>query len=235
MSGILGREKGSDAGGPVGGGKLLRQTMTDLVLEALRQRILSGALPAGEAIRQEAIAEELGVSRIPVREAIQRLEVEGMVDIHAHRGAFVRALSVSEVTEAFEIRARLEPWLCREAAKVIDEATLVRARDLAQRMDNADSNDWGHLNWALHETLYLPAKREMTLAMLKQLHDRADRYFRFQVVNAPIREQAHQEHLELIELCAQRDLDGVEKALLAHIDTAKQQIVSIVERLVQGE
>jgi DNA-binding GntR family transcriptional regulator len=215
------------------GGKLQRQTMTEQVLEVLRQKILAGDLAPGEAIRQEALAEELGVSRIPVREAIQRLEVEGIVDIYTHRGAFVRALSVSEVTEAFEIRARLEPWLCRTAASVIDEETLARARTLAEGMDQADSNDWGRLNWSLHETLYLPAKRDMTLAMLKQLHDRTDRYFRFQVVNAPIRAQAHEEHLELIDLCARRDLDGVERSLLQHIDTAAKQIVTIVENLMR--
>lgn len=212
--------------------KLQRQTTTAQVVDALRQQILSGHLAPGEALRQEAIGEALGVSRIPVREAIRLLEAEGMVDVLPHRGAFVCALSVDELNEAFEIRRRLEPWLFEEAVRKIDAESLATARALVTQMDNAHEADWGRLNWALHETLYRPAQREMTLAMLKRLHDRTDRYFRFQIVNAPIRAQAHAEHMEMIEICEQRDVGRAAAVLEHHIATAAAQIRGIVEQLM---
>ena len=85
------------AAGPAG--RLVRKTAVDLVVDALRDRILSGSLPPGSALRQELLAEELGVSRLPVREAIRQLSAEGLVDMIAHRGAYVSMLSRAEVQE----------------------------------------------------------------------------------------------------------------------------------------
>lgn len=93
--------------------KIVRTTTVELVTTALRQRILSGDLAPGEVLRQEALADELGVSRVPVREAITRLTGEGLLTKVPHKGAYVAELSIEEVQETFEIRLRLEPWLFR--------------------------------------------------------------------------------------------------------------------------
>lgn len=211
--------------------KLVRQTTTELVLDAIRQRILSGQIPPGAQLRQEAIGEELGVSRIPVREAIRRLEAEGMVEVFAHRGAFVCALSSEEIREAFEIRLRLEPWLFSHSIRVIGEASLTQARAIVSRMDDGKIAEWGRLNWEFHKTLYLPAGRDITLGMLERLHERTDRYFRYQVIDPRTRAQAHAEHSELIEICVQRDVRRAAILLKAHIETAATQISGIVEQL----
>ena len=77
---------------------LRRQTLTGMTLDSLRDRILRGAFPEGEPLRQDAIAESLGVSRIPVREALRQLEAEGLVTFSPHKGAVVSTMSVDEVT-----------------------------------------------------------------------------------------------------------------------------------------
>jgi DNA-binding GntR family transcriptional regulator len=208
--------------------RIVRTTTVELVTTAIRQRILSGDLAPGEVLRQEALADELGVSRVPIREAITRLTGEGLLTKVPHKGAYVAELSIEEVQETFEIRLRLEPWLFSEAIPLITDAEIAKAEKLVGEMDHADSGVWGQLNWRLHETLYLPARRDITLQMLRGLHDRSDRYFRFQVVQVPIREQSHEEHMSLIDACRKRDAKLGAKLLEQHVKTAGQQIISVV-------
>jgi DNA-binding GntR family transcriptional regulator len=214
--------------------KLVRRTTVDLVLDELRQQILSGQLRPGEPLRQEALAEGLGVSRIPVREAIRRLEAEGLVSVHAHRGAYVCPVSSNDVVETFELRLQVEPWLFGEAIKAGGRAPLAQARAALQDTLHADAAGWGRANWRLHEALYLPARRDLAMAVLKQLHDRGDRYLRFQVVNVPLRQQAYDEHLALIEHAENGDAQGGMKALRTHIRVALEQVVGVVAELTQS-
>jgi DNA-binding GntR family transcriptional regulator len=212
--------------------KIVRTTTVELVTKAIRQRILSGELAPGEPLRQEALADELGVSRVPIREAITRLTSEGLLTKEPHKGAYVAELSIEEVQETFEIRLRLEPWLFSQAIPHITDAELVKAERLVSEMDDAESGNWGHLNWRLHETLYLPARRDITLQMLRVLHDRSDRYFRFQVVQVPIRAQSHDEHMNLIEACRKRDAKLGAKLLEQHVKIAAEQIVAVVHKIM---
>ena len=200
----------------------------------MRDRILSGEFPPGSPLRQELLADELGVSRIPVREALRLLSAEGLVDTIAHKGAFVSMLSKAEVQEFFDIRKRLEPWIFREAIPNISEQDLQRAEQLVQEMDSTDPGHWGALNWELHESLYRAAERPAALSVVRALHEKSERYFRFQVVNAPIRQQARLEHTELIALCRAGNVEKAEAMLEQHIDDAAQQILSIVERLLDS-
>ena len=212
--------------------KIVRPTTVELVTTAVRQRILSGDLAPGEVLRQEALAEELGVSRVPIREAITRLTAEGLLNNVPHKGAYVAELSIGEVKETFNIRLRLEPWIFSEAIPRISEAEIGKAEALVREMDQADSGVWGQLNWRLHETLYLPSQCDITLQMLRVLHDRSDRYFRFQAVQVPIREQSHDEHMALVDACRKRDAKLGARLLEQHVKTAAQQIMSVVEAVV---
>jgi DNA-binding GntR family transcriptional regulator len=216
-------------------GRLLRKTAVELVEDELRARIMSGALPPGTALRQEALSAELGVSRIPLREAIRLLSSEGLVDLVPHKGAYVSIISKDEVQDLFAVRWHLEPWLIAEATLRISNAALDQATDIATRMDKVNAEQWGKLNWELHELLYRAAERPTALNILRSLHEKTERYLRFQVVNAPIRQQAHAEHLALIELCRNRQADSAKRALEQHIHDAAEQIVSIVTRLLDAK
>ncbi len=215
-------------------GRLVRKTAVELVVDELRARILSGALAPGSALRQEALADELGVSRIPLREAMRLLSSEGLVDLQPHRGSFVSMLSTDEVQELFDLRQRLEPWLIHEAAMRIQSEELDRAERIVAQMDTVGAEEWGRLNWQLHELLYVAAGRPAAMAIVRALHEKSERYFRFQVVNAPIRQQAHDEHLALVALCRARQADQAEQVLERHIADAAQQILAIVGRLLDG-
>lgn len=215
--------------------RITRKTVVELVVEKLRNRILNGKLPPGTQLRQEALAEELGVSRIPLREAFRLLSSEGLVELQPHRGAFVSLLSAAEVVELFQLRRRIEPWLIEEAADNISHAALDKAEELIEVMNTCKAEDWGHLNWQLHEMIYIAADKPTALAILKTLHDKSERYFRFQIVNAPIRHQSRQEHMQLIEACRKRDGKKAYKVMEHHIEEAAQQILKIVDQLMESQ
>src|SRR3546814_11948597 len=87
---------------------LVIQTLSDQLVNLVRDRILSGRVPANSPIRQDALAKELGISKIPLREALARLELEGLVQSHVNRGFFVRGLNTDEAEEVYALRLRLE-------------------------------------------------------------------------------------------------------------------------------
>jgi DNA-binding GntR family transcriptional regulator len=108
------------------------------------------------------------------------------------------------------------------------------ANQVVAQMDTAEPEQWGRLNWQLHELLYRSAQRPAALAMVRALHEKSERYFRFQIVNAPIRQQAHDEHSELIALARQGRAEDAEAALERHIGEAAEQILAIVDHLLDA-
>lgn len=209
------------------GKRLARSTAVEMVVGDLRERILSGQLAPGTPLRQEALAEELGVSRIPLREAIRLLSSEGLVDLQPHRGAYVVPLSSEEVREFFELRVQLEPWLLRLAVPHQTQADLHQAEVLVDAMDHAAASEWSRLNGHLHELLYLPAQRPLALHIVRMLHEKSARYLNQRTISVPQRIQARQEHLALIALCRSGDAEGAAVALERHIADTTSQIIAL--------
>jgi len=197
---------------------IARRTVAVEAAEILRQRILTGDLRSGQPIRQEQIAQELGVSRIPLREALKQLEAEGFVTIEPHKGAVVSTLSLAEVEELFELRIHLESWLLRDAIPRMREgdfAALDAIIDESRVPDNLAH--WGDINWRLHEAMYRPAGKPMSLKLLKRIHDNLDRYLRLQITLTQDWDRAHGDHQQLIELSRAGDVETAVAVLERHI------------------
>lgn len=111
-----------------------------LVYRNVRQRIISGEYPGGAHLSTESLAASLGVSRTPVREALRRLQVEGLVKQHANRGAFVASWTRDDVDEVFNLRILLESHACEHAAQRIGPDAITRLRELASEMEEAAAN-----------------------------------------------------------------------------------------------
>ena len=144
-----------------------------LVLEEVRDRILHGDYAEGTPLRQDAIAAEMGVSRIPVREALRQLEAEGLVTFSPHVGAIVSTLSLDEIREVFELRAVIEADLLRRAFPHLGELDVERAYGVLEKYEGAlaagDVRAWGALNWEFHSTLYLPDRHPLSVSIVQQL------------------------------------------------------------------
>lgn len=209
---------------------LPRRTLTDAAADALRERILAGRLVAGTPLRQEALAAELGVSRVPLREALHRLEAEGLVVLAPHRGAVVAELPVAAAAELFELRALVESDLARRAVPRLtraDDAALGRAaRAFEAAAAGGDPLEWGGANRALHLALYAPAGRPETLEVVGRLHDRCDRLLRLQLALTDGLPRAVREHRAIVAAARARDARRVEQLVRAHILAAGRALVA---------
>jgi DNA-binding GntR family transcriptional regulator len=214
-------------------GGIQRQTTVTLVADELRRRIMSGALPEGHQLRQEALAAELGVSRIPIREALRQLEAEGFVAIASHRGAVVSKLSLDEIIELFELRIRLETWLLELAIPQMSEGDLDAAEAALEAMiSNRKIENWGQLNWDFHAALYAPAARPATLRILRRINENTDRYIRLQISLTSGQLKAHREHKELLQLCRARNAARAVAALEQHVVDVRDGLIAELKEVV---
>ncbi|MCJ9430677.1 GntR family transcriptional regulator [Kordiimonas marina] len=203
-----------------------RKSLAVQVADALRDMILSGSYDLGEQLRQEEVAKKLGVSRIPVREAFQQLEAEGLVVNVPYKGTVVSRLTLAEIDEFFDIRATLECELLGRALDNMTEDTFTRARRAVERMDAASPAKWSDHNWQFHAELYSPANRPNTLDLVKKIHGNVDRYVRIQLsLSEENRLRANEEHSALIDLCEQKSRDAALKLLRDHIADAKDDLL----------
>lgn len=204
-----------------------RRSLSAQVADALRELIISNEYPQGHQLRQDEVAKRLGVSHIPVREAFQLLEAEGLITNVPYKGAIVTRLSAEEIEEYFDIRASLESDLLRRAIGRIAPEGIARARKIVQKMDSAPPLRWGEYNWDLHAELYAPANRPITLEFVKRIHDNLDRYVRIQLSLAEKnRQRAHQEHIQLIDLCEAGDRTKALRLLTAHINGVRDDLLN---------
>jgi DNA-binding GntR family transcriptional regulator len=200
---------------------------TDQAYEAIRTAILQGRFAAGERLREEDLADEVGVSRTPIREALRRLDAEGLVDFIPNRGAHVAAWSDSDLNEIFDLRAVLEGFAARLAARRISPVQLARLRDLADRMDalagaeDVDHDAISELNTDFHGVIVEAAgnhKLEGLLAGLVQI-PLVHRTFRRYSHEDLLRSMGH--HRELIAALEHGDVNWSGTVMRSHIYAAR--------------
>jgi len=212
-----------------------RQSLASAVLERLREQILSGELREGEQLRQDAIAAEFQISRIPVREALSHLAAEGLITIVANRGAVVSALSPEEIMQMFETRAVVECYMLRCAIPNMTaedfEAAENILKDYEQSLEkDSEMKSWGSWNWSFHSALYARADRAFMLAYAKNLNINCDRYTRLHLVFTREQHRAGQAHRELLDACKTKDPDLAAAALWKHITEAGEYLREFIRK-----
>lgn len=208
---------------------IVYKTRTQLVVETLREKILSGEITAGQPLRQAALAEELNVSRIPVREALLQLEAEGLVAFEPHKGATATELNIEQVDELFELRAMLEADLLASSIPNLSEAKLEEAQALLAKLDSAlgkenAANTWSELNSDYHNCLYSGANRPQTQDLVDTLNKNADRYIRMHLLWAGGISKAESEHNDILIHCKARNIGAAVKVLKQHILGSRDEI-----------
>ncbi|PKG58982.1 GntR family transcriptional regulator [Shewanella sp. Choline-02u-19] len=201
---------------------IVHKTRTQVVVEVLREKILSGEIAAGMPLRQSALADEMNVSRIPVREALLQLEAEGLVKFEAHKGATATILSAVQVTELFDLRALIETDLLAKAIPNMTEDDLTEAEGILDSLDVAFQDKdqierWSGLNSQFHTCLYRAADKPHTIEVVNGLNTNCDRYVRLQLFLASGIPKAQQDHRELLDYCRKGDVDNAVELLRSHI------------------
>lgn len=211
---------------------------SDLIFEALREAIVEGDLKDGDLLRQDQIATMFNVSRIPVREALARLEEQGLATNQRYKGAVVSSLSLGEIEEMFEFRALLEAEVIRRSVLNITAETLSEASRFAEAFaKETDSSQWARLNRLFHYTLYRDSNRPYHLQVVSGALDKIARYLRAQLVLTSGIERARREHAGILAAAMARDSDKAADLTRQHILGAGQSLIGFlqVERAGGGE
>lgn len=199
---------------------LIVRNLADQLVDLVRDRIINGTVSPDQAIRQDALAAELGVSKIPLREALARLEQEGLVRSEVNRGYFVRSLGVDEAEEVYALRLRLEPAtvaLAAERATDADREHAIAAHNVLDRITDAHDEGVGAFNRAFHLALIRPAGQPITTLILERLHVLSERYVRKHLELGGRDRRANNEHEMILKLWLDRDAKAVAKAIDGHI------------------
>jgi DNA-binding GntR family transcriptional regulator len=162
---------GADALAALGHGPVSYVSKTDMVAALIRELVITGELPAGQQLRQRDLAQRFGVSQTPVREAMRRLESEGLVIGDTHRGFTVVMPDDGPVEENFQIRAALESLGASLAARKIDAAGLTALQQLNERMRAVAEDDprYAELNREFHFTLYQYSRSPLLMSLMRLL------------------------------------------------------------------
>ncbi len=207
---------------------LRHRTISSAVGDELRRRILDGTFQSGVQLRQDALAEEFGISRIPIREALVQLESEGLVKIVPHKGAIVSELSIAEIDELFELRLLLEPRLLEASAPHLTAEDFARLHSILDEYNSEIKamhiGRWGELNTQFHMLMYRHAEKPRSLTLVANLLQDCDRHARIQLSINNNTERATCEHNELVTLCEQGRIDKASALLKSHIEHAGKSL-----------
>src|SRR5215475_14730373 len=212
-----------------------RKSLTSAVADKIRDQIIRGEIQEGAQLRQDAIATQYHVSRIPVREALRQLDAEGLIAIVPNRGAIVPALSPEDIEELFSIRALLEPEVLklsipRLTSADFSEAESVLRKYVSELRREDHLSAWGRLNWQFHSILYSRANQPRFMAIIRNVNNSGERYTRLQLYLTHGMNRANNEHHQMLELCQNREIGPACKLLRQHIRFAGESLKQALEQ-----
>jgi DNA-binding GntR family transcriptional regulator len=185
--------------------------LADVLCELLRERILTGGVAPGAELRQEVLARQFGVSRVPVREALNRLQAEGLIVLRPRRGFAVTSLDIAEIIEIFELRMVLEQHALQVATLLRTEADVRDVESLVVKMESCDPQSegylttWLDLNREFHARLIDSARRTRLSSITANLRDSIEPYIRIEShVTGEVEDAAH-EHRAIFDAFKARD------------------------------
>ena len=191
----------------------------------IKRQIFEGQLAEGSPVRQDDLAAQLGVSKIPVREALMRLQSEGLVIFKPNAGAVVATLTVSDYIEMLDMRMALERRALELAVPNMASVDLSKARTLLTAYHDAMSaQDWSDLNVQFHHTLYAPANRPRLLAAIQSVQEHMGRLLRLRVTMAAEHSRSHDEHTKIFNACERGDVKEAVRQLRKHIEQTQREV-----------
>lgn len=210
------------------------QPLREIVCENLRDAIKKGILEPGERLMEVQLADELGISRTPVREAIRKLEQEGYVIMMPRRGTYVADVSVSDIKEIFEIRSALESLATGLAARRIEPDELEKLQSLLNEIEGyIEQNNIEKIvetDIKFHELLYQVSRNDRLFAIISNLKEQLAR-FRTLSMSYPGRlRETFEEHSEMVEAIADGDVSAARDAAEHHMEHAEETLLKALRK-----
>lgn len=206
------------------------RSATEVIFDALRQAIIMGEMEDGAPLRQEEIAKAFNTSRIPVREAIVRLEQLGLIENRRYKGAVVAAISIEEFDEILDLRSIVECDAIRRAVPLMTPEILAQARNhlesFSVAVGPAERIDF---NRKFHCCLYEAGQSPNYLKVINSLLDRMDRYLRAQLSLTEGMERATREHEAILKACEDADPDTAAALTYGHVQGVKASLLNYLK------
>jgi DNA-binding GntR family transcriptional regulator len=206
-----------------------RQSMSGEVADHIRSAIFSGALKAGQRVPQDAIAAELGVSRLPVREALIALEADGLVTSEPHRGVFVVPIRREDIEDHYRVYGMVQGLATARAVHRMTEPVLDRLQSLHERMSASDDPDLLHdLNWEFHSLINRTGGSRRVLSVLRQLaHNLPREVYELPPGASP---QANQGHAKILAALRAGDAAAADAASREHVGHEGEHVIAVLRR-----
>jgi DNA-binding GntR family transcriptional regulator len=207
-----------------------RRSLGWYAYENLKQAIVNGELLPGERVVESRVADTLGISRTPVREAIHKLEREGRLYQNTAGGFFVAGLTRKEIEETFGIRSVLESYAARLAANNHEKEELDplerKIEEFRLCLERKDMDALPRINTELHDLLYALSRSPKLIKMINELKDKIFRFRQMILKNENMAETSNKDHMLMLELIKKRDLDGVERVVREHILRGREIVLN---------
>lgn len=206
--------------------------LREIVFETLREAIISAVLKPGERLMEIQMAEEMGVSRTPVREAIRKLELEGFVVMVPRKGAYVAGISIKDIADVFEIRAAMEGLAAGLAAERITEEELEQLErilvKIGECVQNNDLEKLIEVDTEFHDTLYKACRNERLVQIVSNLREQIQRA-RTASLSTPGRSKyALEEHKKIVEAVSERNVELAQMLAREHIENAENAMLDVL-------
>ncbi len=203
--------------------------LREVVAETLREAIVSGTLKPGERLMEIQLAEELGVSRTPVREAIRKLELEGFVVMIPRRGTYVADLSIKDINEVFEIRTALDVLAAGLAVERITEDELEQLErllvEIGELIEEDDADKIVESDSQFHDILYRASRNDRLVGIINNLREQFTRFRSISIQYPGRMQKSVEEHRRLVEAIASRDTDLAQQLAREHMENSEQTLL----------
>ncbi len=203
--------------------------LREVVSETLREAIVSGILEPGERLMEIQLAEELGVSRTPVREAIRKLELEGFVIMVPRRGTYVADLSIKDINEVYEIRTALDVLAAGLAAERITEEELEQLErllvEIGEAIEKDDLQKIIDIDSQFHDVLYRASRNDRLVGIINNLREQFTRFRTISIQYPGRLKSTLVEHGRLIEAIAQRNVELAQQMAREHMENSEQTLL----------
>ena len=207
--------------------------LRDVVFNTLRQAILKGELKPGERLMEIALAERLGVSRTPIREAMRKLELEGLVVMIPRRGAQVANITEKDLNDVLEVRIALENVAIEKACKNMTDEDMSRlwvaAKSFEHTIGEGNLVKLAEADVAFHEIIYQASDNKRLIQTLNNLREQIDRYRVEYLKDGETRDVLVREHEELTRAIRERDVERAQKISFQHIENQRMGIIHSIQ------
>lgn len=215
--------------------KIARVPVSEQTHEILKQAIITGMLAPGERLYEEKLTEKLEVSRTPLREAISKLELEGLVYKFPTGGTFVTKLSIEQVKQIYSVRSVLEGLAVREAVEKITQTEISRFREISNKIahytERGENEEVASLGSQFHDLIHKISGNQVCMDMMKNLSNHIERYRRIAIAVPGRKIDAYKEHLVLIELLSNRQAVEAEQSMREHVLKASITLINKLNKI----